>query len=341
MSKRKLEEATTKQTMNRVRAESMPFDWSINPYRGCAHGCSFCCARAFQQYIGKEANDQFQYHILMKMNAPEALEQQLSRMAHKYQYDIEEMSRAVGVVNIGTATDPYQPAEAKTKLTRECLAILKKYRIRTSITTRSPLILRDLDILSGMNISSINISLNTLDPKLIRKLEPAAPLPFRRLEAVHSLTASGIRTGLFVAPILPYLTDSDEMIHELMKAAKENRASFVMTSLLRLTPDVKNWFMGVLKEEFPEVVNRYRTLYRGANADSAYREETKRRIQQIRSCYELSSSDEALHRENEAALSPLIHSATGCSSVHLTAPPDASIRDDQTSPGVEQLSFQF
>lgn len=270
MSKTKYEKVTAKQTLNRVKEEKMPFDWSINPYRGCAHGCSFCYARAFQSFIGMGAEDEFQHHIFMKSNAAEALEAQLAGVARKFRHDIEAVRRHIGHVTIGTATDPYQPIESKAELTRKCLKLLAKYRISTSITTRSPLVLRDLDILTQMDQVSVNISINTLDADVIHKLEPASPHPAKRMETVRRLSEHGIRTGIFAAPVLPYLTDGEESLNKLLLAAKESGADFAMISLLRLSRDVKDWYMQTLKHQFPEVVPSYRQLYKG----SAYAEES-------------------------------------------------------------------
>ncbi|ANY74561.1 SPL family radical SAM protein [Paenibacillus ihbetae] len=271
MAQTTYESISTKQTLNRVKEERMPFDWSINPYRGCGHGCSFCYARAFQSFIGMGAEDEFQHHIFMKTNAAEALAKQLSDAAAKFGHDIEAMRRSIGQVTIGTATDPYQPIEGKAEITRECLKLLAKYRISTSITTRSPLVLRDMDILTRMEDVSVNISLNTLDADLIRKLEPASPHPASRLEAVWRLSSAGIRTGVFAAPVLPYLTDGEEGLRELLSRVKEHGASFAMISLLRLSRDVKKWYMETLKLHFPEVVQSYRELYRaGAYAEEQY-----------------------------------------------------------------------
>lgn len=271
MARTQYERITTKQTLNRVKEERMPFDWSINPYRGCGHGCSFCYARAFQSFIGMGAEDEFQHHIFMKSNAAEALEKQLSSAARKFDHDIEAMRRSIGQVTIGTATDPYQPIESKEGITRECLKLLAKYRISTSITTRSPLVLRDMDILTRMENVSVNMSLNTLNGDIIRKLEPASPHPEGRLDTIHRLSAAGIRTGLFVAPVLPFLTDKESELRELMSQAKVRGVSFAMISLLRLSRDVKKWYIETLKHQFPEVVQPYRELYaQGAYAEEHY-----------------------------------------------------------------------
>ncbi|WP_228268274.1 SPL family radical SAM protein, partial [Klebsiella pneumoniae] len=141
----------------------MPFSWSINPYRGCFHGCSFCYARATHRFLDMKADDSFQNHIFVKSNAAESLEKQLEKLAKKYGRNPDVLAQQVGLVAIGTATDPYQPVEGKAKLTRECLKVLAKYQVPTTITTRSPLVLRDLDLLRQMPIVSINVSISTLD----------------------------------------------------------------------------------------------------------------------------------------------------------------------------------
>jgi DNA repair photolyase len=276
-----------KQILNRVKAERMPFEWSLNPYRGCAHGCSFCYARAFQSFIGKGAQDEFQKHIVMKQNAAEALENQLSRIARKHGVPAAGVGSLHGTVAIGTATDPYQPVEAKEQLTRSCLEVLAKYRVPTTVTTRSPLILRDADLLMEMNITSINISINTLDAGLTRKLEPAAPFPMRRLETVQALSELGLPAGVFIAPILPFLTDSEETLDSLFAEAKAHRAAFAMTSLLRLAPDVKPWYFHTLEQHFPHLVQGCARMYGKQYADRSYAETMKQRIHAVSRKYGL------------------------------------------------------
>lgn len=296
------ESITTKQTLNAVKEERMPFNWSINPYKGCAHGCSFCYARGFQSFAGKGAGDEFQDHISLKINAAEALETQLHKLAAKFKFDLDALGSHLGQIAIGTATDPYQPVEGKARLTREILKVLARYRVPVSITTRSPLIARDIDLLRQMNVESVNISLNTLDAQLLRKLEPGAPLPAGRLETIAALAAEGIPVGMFAAPILPYLTDAPQQLEDLLRASKENGASFVMASPLRLSPDVKGWYYGVLGEHFPHLLRSYDKLFRGAYAEREYRERLMRLMAGLLEKYGLSGSEPDTLSESDTQL---------------------------------------
>lgn len=307
----------------------MPFNWSINPYRGCAHGCSFCYARAFQSFLGLGAEDEFQYRIFMKSNAAEALEKQLSDMARKLGHDIDALGRQIGQVTIGTATDPYQPVEGKTEITRDCLKVLAKYRISTSITTRSPLVLRDLDILTRMKDISVNISINTLSANIIRKLEPASPHPAQRLEALLGLSQAGVRTGIFAAPVLPLITDQEEQLRELLNAAKERGASFAMISMLRLSKDVKRWYLETLKQHFPDKLAPYYDLYRGPYAEEGYARIFKEMAGRLLDEYDLdfaSTQGQPRVRPARERKSPR---------------PSAEVTLRELTPGVEQLSFPF
>ncbi|MGG6314276.1 SPL family radical SAM protein [Paenibacillus macerans] len=343
------ERIRTKATLNRVKEEAMPFDWSINPYRGCGHGCSFCYARAFQTFLGKSAEDEFQYHISVKENAAEALEKQLSALAKKFAYDIDAVSRHVGLVTIGTATDPYQPVEAKEQITRECLKLLAKYRIRTSVTTRSPLLMRDVDILSQMREVSVNISINTLDAELIRKLEPASPHPAKRLETVNYLAEQDVRVGIFAAPILPYLTDSEEGVDALLQAAKANGARFAMISLLRLSPDVKSWFLQTLGQHEPQLVRMYRSLYAGgAYAESGYIDAFKEMAARLLANHRLAGIEtEQANRpgrtagEQEPALWPGQQNGPSKKPAKAVPRPNHPVSALEVTPEIEQLSFPF
>lgn len=268
----------SKTILNKVNAPSMPFQWSINPYRGCQHGCSFCYARATHTFLGMEADDAFQNHIFLKANAAEALEAQLIKIARS-----RSGLKSIGHVAIGTATDPYQPAEAKAKLTRQCLEVLAKYKIPVSITTRSPLILRDIDVLRRMPVTSVNFSIHTLDMTIWRNMEPSTPAPRQRLKAVRELAEAGIPAGIFLAPILPLLTDRPADLQAVIEAAAEHRAQFVMASFLRFNrPEVKVWFFQMLSQTYPHLAEPYAKLYDGSpTLPPSYREPVMKKIRAL------------------------------------------------------------
>lgn len=284
-----------KTMLNPVKTPAMPFDWSINPYRGCQHGCSFCYARSTHAFLGLDADDTFQRHILYKSNAREALERQLMQLKARRRGNGLPAS-----VAIGTATDPYQPVEAKARLTRACLEVLHAYGVPVSITTRSPLILRDLDLLKQMKGSSVNISLNTLDAALWRNFEPATPSPQKRLEAIGRLTEEGIETTVFMAPILPLLTDDEQGMEQVVRAAAEAGAKQVMGSVLRLQAQaVKASFFQTLTRRYPRLTAPYARLYaNGAYAPDLYRREVRERLDKLLKRYGLPLYDPYMTGQN-------------------------------------------
>ncbi|MBB6730042.1 SPL family radical SAM protein [Cohnella zeiphila] len=265
------EPMSAKSILNPVKAPSMPFDWSINPYRGCQHGCSFCYARSTHAYLGEETDDTFQRHIFWKEDAPSILRAQLAKMG----------KRVPREVAIGTATDPYQQLEGRSKLTRGCLEVLAEFGVAASVTTRSPLILRDLDLLTKMPGSSVNVSIHSLDPFVWRTFEPSSPSPKLRLDCGRRLREAGVRVRIFMAPILPYLTDTPEKTEELIAACAKAGLREVMPSFLRLsTPDVKLWFFNVLRTFDPKLAERYGRLYwRSKRLPDDYTRPIKERIQ--------------------------------------------------------------
>jgi DNA repair photolyase len=283
------ERVAAKQVMNRVNFPQMPFAWSLNPYRGCTHGCSFCYARETHSFMGLSPDDTFQKHIFVKGNAPEVLERQLERLARKHRYNLRAMAEEIGLLCIGTATDPYQPVEAREKLTQSCLEVLARYSVPVTITTRSPLILRDLDLLTKMDVRSVNISVNTLNRKVWRDLEPASPAPGKRLETVRELVRNGVNAGILLAPIVPFLTDSEEELEAVILAAREYQARFVSPSVLRLAPDVKTWFLHTIADRYPELMPKYRQLYRTAFPSRTYADALMRRVRRLMQKYEVSS----------------------------------------------------
>jgi DNA repair photolyase len=269
----------------------MPFNWSINPYRGCFHGCGFCYARATHAYLGKQADDSFQNHIFVKRNAADALKEQLAKLLRKNHGNVHAVAEDVGLVAIGTATDPYQPIEGKERLTRQCLQVLKDFRVRTSITTRSPLVLRDLDLLREMNIASVNVSISTLYPDVSRNIEPGACYPSRRLEIIRELTDNGVAAGVFLAPILPCLSDGAGDLERLIRKAKQHGASFVSPAVLRLSPDVKNWFFHVMKEHYPHLLSAYIGLYKGSYPPPAYTNPLMEKVRNLLEKHELTNGE--------------------------------------------------
>ena len=268
-----VETMAAKTILNRVRVPAMPFDWSINPFRGCQHGCSFCYARSTHTFLGQPADDTFQRHLYWKAGAPDILRRQLARLARQ--------GNLPDHVAIGTATDPYQPLEAKTMLTRGCIEALAEYGVPFSVTTRSPLVLRDLDILRRARVLSVNISLHTLDMKIWRRFEPASPAPWRRLETIGRLADAGVPVTVFAAPMLPYLTDSREAAAELAEASKSRGADRAMVDFLRLqTPEVKQWFFGALQRHYPDLAPVYGNLYyRRAGLPDSYVRPARERVE--------------------------------------------------------------
>ncbi|MFE6794720.1 SPL family radical SAM protein [Paenibacillus chitinolyticus] len=283
------EKITAKQVLNPVKTPAMPFEHSINPYRGCQHGCSFCYARAMHAFLGLNGDDTFQKNILMKENAPEALREQLRKAARS-----RKGLAGIGRIAIGTATDPYQQAEGRAKLTRGCLEVLTEYPVPLTITTRSPLILRDLDLLRKLPVYAVNISLNTLNRTTWRNFEPGAPSPAKRLETVRALTDAGIPAGIFMAPMLPYITDGRDELEELIAAAAEHGALFVMASYLRLSAsDVKVWFFETIRRHYPQLVGKYAGLYASsAYAPREYRDPVRRYVDELLERYGLRDMDE-------------------------------------------------
>lgn len=257
----------TKQLMNRVTARSMPFGWSINPYRGCQHGCSFCYARATHTFLGMEADDQFQKHILLKQNAAESLRQQLGRMLKS------KSRREIGLIAIGTATDPYQQIEGKAQITKQVLQVLAEFDLPVAITTRSPLILRDIPILQQFSDIRINLSINTLNKAIWKQFEPSSPAPEGRMQTLGKLREAGIHAGVFLAPILPMISDKLDELDDLLTQAAKLGANFIEPSVLRLsTQEVKGWFFATLREHYPQLMSWYGSSYfRSRQAPESYR----------------------------------------------------------------------
>jgi DNA repair photolyase len=260
MRRRQYIEITCKSAVNRV--QGMPFNWSLNPYRGCVHACHYCYARATHAYFGLNADDDFESTIFVKTNFPEVLQRELGRP-----------SLSGERISIGTATDPYQPIEGKYQLTRKSLEALLDYRQPASIVTKSTLVQRDLDLLvelSRVTDMIVFFTVTTVDPEIWKAVEPGTPPPLKRLEALRRLREAGVQGVVFMAPVLPGITDSQASIEAVASAAKEHGAVSFGAMPLRLGPLVKEHYLSFVGERYPSLVGKYQRSYGGQNAPEAW-----------------------------------------------------------------------
>ncbi|MFN2543214.1 MAG: radical SAM protein [Actinomycetota bacterium] len=251
-------EVEAKSIINHVPGKFLPFNWTINPYRGCSHACSYCFARATHIYMDLNAGRDFESKIYVKVNAPDVLRRQLARKSWKGEH-----------IAMGTATDPYQRAEGRYKLMPRIIDGLTDYRNPFSILTKGTLILRDLDLLvDASKVTEVGtaLSIGTLDEDAWHKSEPGTPHPRKRMEAVAALNDAGIPCGVMVAPILPGITDDRAKLREVVRAAIDAGATHVSPIMLHLRPVVKDEYMRWLRDEFPDLVPRYEAMY----AENAY-----------------------------------------------------------------------
>jgi DNA repair photolyase len=242
-----------KSALNQVRG--MPFKWSLNPYMGCAHQCTFCYVRHFELRADRPADDRYGRSIRIKTNIAQVLARELARKS----WQREE-------VVIGAATDPYQPAEGRFRLTRQCIEELARAWTPFSIVTRGPLVVRDLDVLQAAServAVNVSISLPTLDEDVWRTTEPGTAPPRSRLEAIRRLAEAGIDVGVGMAPILPGLSDRPEQLEEVVVAAKAAGARIVWANVLYLKPGIREHFLHHLAEDWPDQVARYERLFAG------------------------------------------------------------------------------
>jgi DNA repair photolyase len=253
-----------KSILSRNQSPDLPFGVSLNPYRGCEHGCIYCFARPTHSYLGLSPGLDFESKIFAKVNAPELLRQELARNGY------EPQSIALGV-----NTDAYQPCERELKLTRRVLEVLQECEHPVGLITKSSLIERDIDILAAMAAkrqAAVAITLTTLDPAIARTLEPRAAAPARRLRTIRTLTDAGIPVAVSVAPIIPFVTEPD--IERLLEAVKEAGAVSAHYTVLRLPWEVNPLFHQWLQTHFPEratrVMNRVREMRGGKDYDATF-----------------------------------------------------------------------
>jgi DNA repair photolyase len=237
------------------RVSGMPFRWSLNPYTGCAHRCTFCYVRAFEARADRDPGDGYGRSIRVKVNVAEVLRRELGRR-----------SWAREEVTVGAATDPYQPVEGRYRLTRSCFVELASSDTPFSVITRGPLIARDLDVLQDASRRvhvGVHVSVPTLDHRVWRTTEPGTAPPARRLDIVRRLSEGGIDVGVALAPILPGLSDGPDQLAEVVRAAREAGARSIWASLLNLRPGTREHFIEALAHDWPEELERYERLYDG------------------------------------------------------------------------------
>ena len=283
-----------KSVLNRTRP-GMPFEWTINPYRGCEFGCRYCYARYTHEFMELRDSHEFEDRIYAKSNVQPILRRELKKI-----------DRTRGVA-IGTATDPYQPAERRFGRTRAALEVFTEFSgTALSITTKSDLVTRDIPLLleiAKRNAVSVNITITTLDRELARLLEPRAPRPDLRLKAVRALAEAGISVGVFPNPIMPLITDQEKRLDRLAKAARDHGATYFGGGVLFLMPCSRRVFFPFVEKHFPHLMRRYRERYETeAYIKGPYRDMIRDRIAEIRNRYGLASSPP--HREWPAEPDP-------------------------------------
>lgn len=254
----------SKTIINRIRSPDLPFDRTINPYRGCEHGCIYCYARPSHAYLDLSPGLDFESRLIAKPQAAELLRKELNKPRYQCQ-----------PIAIGTNTDPYQPIDREWQITRQILEVLREYKHPVSIVTKASLIERDLDILTDMakqNLALVFISISSLDRSLTRAMEPRAAAPQRRLKTIQTLTEAGIPVGVLVAPIIPFLNDAEmETVLNNCQQAGAISADYVM---LRLPQEVEILFQEWLQNHYPQkakrILQRIRDLRSGKLNDSTF-----------------------------------------------------------------------
>jgi DNA repair photolyase len=265
-------ETTCKSAINRV--QGMPYlKWSLNPYGGCVHRCTFCFAVQYRVKAEQGTQQDFGTRLFIKTNLLHVLSQELRRPSMHGEY-----------ITLGTATDPYQPVEGRYRLTRGALTLLRDHYNPVSLLTKSPMIVRDVDVLADLARGpgvTVFFSITTVNLQLWPTLEPGTANPFHRLRAMRTLREAGVPAGVFMAPVLPGLTDSAASIEAVAAAAREHDAAHFSATPLRLQPHVKEFFMGFVGQSYPDLLPRYERAYPGTYAPRDYRDKLDQRVQRI------------------------------------------------------------
>ncbi|HJR61027.1 MAG TPA: radical SAM protein [Vicinamibacterales bacterium] len=271
------QEVTCRSALNAVKG--MPFNWTLNPYRGCTHGCHYCFARRYQTQFELGPGDHFSSFILVKVNLVEVLKRELDKPAWAREQ-----------VAVGTATDPYQPIEGHYKLTRRSLEALLAARTPVGLVTKGPMVVRDAEVLAelGRHVGcTVYMSVPTVDEEAWRALEPGTAHPFQRLRAVRTLRDAGVNAGVLMAPVVPGFTTQPAKLEATIRAIADHGAAFMGANLMYLKGGTKDHFMGFLATQFPHLVEGYNRLYAGAYAKTDYVTGVKGMIAVLQDRYEV------------------------------------------------------
>lgn len=276
------QEVECRSALNRVKG--MPFDWTLNPYRGCTHGCHYCYARRYQTQFELGSGDDFASIIFVKVNFPAVLRRELQRPSWTGEH-----------VAFGTATDCYQPIEGHYKLTRRSLEALCEFRNPVGLITKGPMVVRDADVLKEIGTRArctVCVSVPTVDEDAWQQLEPGTAPPMQRLRAVRELVDAGIRAGVLMNPIVPGISSKPAIIERTVKAIADHGAAFVGCNVLFLEGGTRDHFMRFLAQEFPHMVEGYEQLYAGKYAPASYRKEVSNIIGMLRVKYGLNGRED-------------------------------------------------
>ena len=294
------QEVTCRSALNAVKG--MPFNWTLNPYRGCTHACHYCFARRYQTQFELGPDDEFSSLIFVKVNFPDVLRRELDKPSWSREQ-----------VALGTATDPYQPIEGHYKLTRRTLEALIAGRTPVGIVTKGPMIVRDRDLLvelSRVAGCTVCISVPTVDEDAWRALEPGTAHPLQRLRAVKTLREAGVKAGVLMMPVVPGFTTQPSKLEATMKAIAEHDAAFVGANVMYLKGGTKDHFMGFLAREFPAMVRGYDRLYAGAYAASGYVKDVRAMIEMLKERYAMTADSRYEDAEPDDAAVPAAVSQT-------------------------------
>ena len=262
------EHTQVEKVLHRVNVWFLPFRWGINPYRGCEHNCVYCNARYTHEYLGLPTGE-FAYKIMVKDNAAEVLDRELSR---------EKWNKKL-TINMSTVTDPYQPAEREFEITREVLKVFLKHHNALLVTTKSDLILRDLDILTEIaqtGFLNVVITILMLDENLRKKIEPRVASIQKRLDVVQKIHDAGITVGVSAIPLFPHISDSEDDIENLIRTFAENGSDYVIIDMLNFREEARERVIPFIKKYYPDLIPQYEKLYKTNYCDKNYSKQIRR-----------------------------------------------------------------